>query len=191
MATQARTRDLAWTWTWTCRRCSGTWRRAGDFAQGLRPTRAKTRILYDDDPTENTTRLGLGLATGTWCGVEAGAARGRGRRGAGLWRGAGSWRDVSSVQRDHATGNVTQRGAKRQKNARLLAMLKGIFYLSSSICPNHCHPGRAGAADVIDVLADVMNVLLHTFCPQIHSNLDALKKFETNTRSEKKRASVV
>jgi hypothetical protein len=109
------------------------------------------------------------------------------RRGAGSRRrGAGSWWDVSSVLRDLATGNVTQRGAKRLKNARSLAMLKGIGFYLSSICPNHCHPGRAGAADVIDVLADVMNVLRHTFSPQTHFNLDSLKKFETKTWSKKK-----
>jgi hypothetical protein len=66
-------------------------------------------------------------------------------------------------------------------------MLKGIgFYLSSSICQNHCHPGRAGAADVIDVLADVMDVLRHTFRPQTHFNLGSLMKFETKTWSKTK-----
>jgi hypothetical protein len=91
-----------------------TCRGFGKFPQGLRPTRAKTRIFYD--PSENTRMqpdVDLDLDA-TW------------RRGAGSWRGAGTWRDVSSVLRDLATGNVTQRGAKRLKNARSLAMLKGI-----------------------------------------------------------------
>jgi hypothetical protein len=35
----------------------------------------------------------------------------------------------------------------------------------------------AGAADMIDVLADVMNLLRHTFIPQTHFNLGSLKKF--------------
>jgi hypothetical protein len=66
-------------------------------------------------------------------------------------------------------------------------MLKGMgFYLSSSICPNHCHPGRAGAADVIDVLADVLDVLRHTLRPQTHFNLDSWTKFKTKTWEQKK-----
>jgi hypothetical protein len=55
-----------------------------------------------------------------------------------------TWRDVSSVPRVFATGNGTQHGAERLKNARSLEMLKRKgFYLSSSICfclcflPNH------------------------------------------------------
>jgi hypothetical protein len=51
------------------------------------------------------------------------------RRGAGSWRGAGTWRDVSSVLRDLATGNVTQRGAKRQEISRVqsLGLLFAFF----------------------------------------------------------------
>jgi hypothetical protein len=42
------------------------------------------------------------------------------------WRGDldATWWDVSSVSRDLATGNVTQHGAERLKNARSLEMLK-------------------------------------------------------------------
>jgi hypothetical protein len=38
--------------------------------------------------------------------------------------------DVSSVQREPAAGNVTQRGAERLKNSRELARSKNEFYLN-------------------------------------------------------------
>jgi hypothetical protein len=140
-----------------------------------RPER-KHEFLWEDA----TWRRGVANVDGCDVATRRGDVAVRRRDVATRW-------DVSSVPRDLATGNVTRHGAERLKNARSLAMLKGIgFYLSSSICPNHCHPGRSGAADVIDVLADVMDVLRHTLRPQTHFNLDSLTKFETKTWEQKK-----
>jgi hypothetical protein len=159
------------TWDVATRRGNETWQRDG-ISTGP-----------SADPSENTNFYGKmrrgDVAWQTWMQCYVATRRGdvATRR-----RDVATRQDVSSVPR-----NVTQHGAKRLKNARLLAMLKGIgFYLSSSICPNHCHPGRAGAADVIDVLADVLDVLRHTLRPRTQFNLDSLTKFETKTWEQKK-----
>jgi hypothetical protein len=54
--------------------------------------------------------------------------------------------DVSSVQRDPAAGNVTQREAERLKNARALVMFKWdflpVFLHPSESLPSRPHRGR-------------------------------------------------
>jgi hypothetical protein len=94
--------------------------------------------------------------------------------------------DVSSVQREPAAGNVTQRGAERLKNSRELARSKNEFYLNPLESLPSSPGGLAGAADVA---ADVVVVLATTSSSliffHIHLFFNVLEKISRRKREQK------
>jgi hypothetical protein len=98
--------------------------------------------------------------------------------------------DVSTVQRDPAAGNVTQREAERLKNSRALARSKKEFYLNPLESLPSAPGGHAGAADVVVVLVVLATTSSSLIFFHIHLLSNVLEKISQGGNGSKKRAHV-